>query len=150
MGRPYIQNRRKRVVEAVASTSRRQAAARFGVGIVTSVRWMAALTTTGTVAGRPQGRARCSKLDPLDAFSRGLIDAKVDIILEGSRSACRGAIARQEHSCAAATREARFVALADRTLSRSVSRDKAYYLAQCGRLSRNAALAARVCARTYR
>lgn len=43
---------------------------------------MAALTTTGAVAARPQGRARRSKLDPHEAFLRGLIDAKDDITLE--------------------------------------------------------------------
>ena len=40
MGRPYSQNLRERVVKAAATTSRRQAAARFGVGIATSIRWM--------------------------------------------------------------------------------------------------------------
>ena len=57
MGRPYSQDLRERVVKAAATTSRRQAAARFGVGIATSIRWMAALTTIGTVGARPQGRA---------------------------------------------------------------------------------------------
>lgn len=44
------------------------AAARFGVGIATSIRWMAALTTTLTVAARLQGRARRSKLYPHQAL----------------------------------------------------------------------------------
>ena len=55
MGRPYSQDLRERVVDAAGTTSRRQAAARFGVGVATAIRWMAALTTTGTVASRPQG-----------------------------------------------------------------------------------------------
>lgn len=50
---------------------------------------MAALTTTGTVAARPQGRARRSKLDPHEAFLRGLIDKKVDITLEEMRARLR-------------------------------------------------------------
>lgn len=82
MERPYSQDLRERVVEAAAVTSRRQAAARFGVGIATSIRWMAALTATGTVAARPQGRARRSKLDPHGVFLRELIDEKDDITLE--------------------------------------------------------------------
>ena len=86
MGRPYSRDLRERVVKAAARTSRRQAAARFGVGAATAIRWMAALTTTGTVAARPQGRARRSKLDPHEAFLRGLIDAKDDITLEEIRA----------------------------------------------------------------
>ena len=51
MGRPYSLDLRERVVTAAAATSRRQAAARFGVGNATAIRWMAALATTGTVPG---------------------------------------------------------------------------------------------------
>lgn len=86
MGRPYSQDLRERVVDAAGATSRRQAAARFGVGVATAIRWMAALTMTGMVAPRPQGRAHRSKLDPHEAFLRGLIDAKGDIILEEMRA----------------------------------------------------------------
>ncbi|MCJ2110255.1 IS630 family transposase, partial [Methylobacterium sp. E-025] len=86
MGRTYSQDVRERVVKAAATPSRRQAAARFGVGIATSIRWMAALTSTGTVAARPQGRARRSKLDPHEAFLRGLIDGQDDITLEEMRA----------------------------------------------------------------
>jgi transposase len=85
MGRPYSLDLRERVVTAAAATSRRQAAARFGVGKATAIRWMAALTATGTVAARPQGRARRSKLDPHEAFLRTLIDEKVDITLAEMR-----------------------------------------------------------------
>lgn len=77
---------RERVVTAAAATSRRQAAARFGVGQATAIRWMAALAATGTVAARPQGRARRSKLDPYETFRRTLIDEKVDITLEEMRA----------------------------------------------------------------
>lgn len=86
MGRPYSQDLRERVVDAAAATSRRQAAGRFGVGIATSIRWMAALTTTGTVVARPQGRPRRSKLDPHEAFLRALIDDTDDITLEEMRA----------------------------------------------------------------
>ena len=54
MGRPYSLDLRVRVVDAAATTSRRQAAARFGVGIATAIRWAAALEATGTVAARPR------------------------------------------------------------------------------------------------
>ncbi|GEP12666.1 hypothetical protein MMMDOFMJ_4330 [Methylobacterium gnaphalii] len=50
---------------------------------------MAALTMTWTVAARPQGRARRSKLDPHEAFLRGLIDEKADITLEDMRARLR-------------------------------------------------------------
>lgn len=86
MGRPYSLDLRERVVEAAAATSRRQAAARFGVGIATAIRWAAAVEATGTVAARPQGRSRTSKLDPHAVFLRGLIEEKDDITLEEMRT----------------------------------------------------------------
>ena len=86
MGRPYSLDLRERVVDAASATSRRQAAARFGVGVATAIRWMAALATNGTVAARSQGRARRSKLDPHEAFLRGLIEAQDDITLEEMRA----------------------------------------------------------------
>lgn len=85
MGRPYSQDLRERVVDVAGATSRRQAARRFGVGAATAVRWMRALATTGTVAARPQGRARRSKLDPHEAFLRRLIAERDDITLEEMR-----------------------------------------------------------------
>ncbi|CAO4138150.1 IS630 family transposase [Methylorubrum extorquens] len=86
MGRPYSLDLRQRVVDAAAATSRRQAAARFGVGIATAVRWAAAVEATGTVAARSQGRPRTSKLDPHEAFLCGLIEQKDDITLEEMRA----------------------------------------------------------------
>jgi transposase len=86
MGRPYSLDLRERVVEAAAATSRRRAAARFGVGIATAIRWAAAVEATGTVAARPQGRSRTSKLDPHAVFLRGLIEEKDDITLEEMRT----------------------------------------------------------------
>ena len=74
---------------ATATKSRRQAATRFGVGVATSIRWMAGLTINGTLAARSQGRARRSKLDPHEAFLRGLIDKEVDITLEEMRARLR-------------------------------------------------------------
>ena len=85
MGRPYSVDLRERVVEAAATTSRRQAAVRFGVGPATAIRWMAALATTGPGAAGPHGRARRSKLDPHETFLRDLIDGQDDITLEEMR-----------------------------------------------------------------
>lgn len=82
IGRSYSQDLRQRVVEVAGLTSPRQAAARFWVGIATEIRWMAALTSVGTVATRPPGWARRSKPESAWAFLRGLIDGKVDITLE--------------------------------------------------------------------
>jgi transposase len=89
MGRPYSQDLRERVVEAAAASSCRQAAARFKVGIATAIRWTAAVEATGTVAARPQGRPRTSKLDDHQAFLRGLIDAQDDITLAEMRARLR-------------------------------------------------------------
>lgn len=86
MGRPYSQDLRERVVDAAAASSRRQAAARFEVGIATAIRWAAAAAATGTVAARPQGRPPGSKLDVHEAFLRGLIDEQDDITLEEMRA----------------------------------------------------------------
>ena len=86
MGSPYSLDLRERVVDAAAVSSRRQAAVRFGVGAATAIRWMTALAATGTVAARPQGRPRRSKLDPHEAFLRDLIDGQDDITLDEMRT----------------------------------------------------------------
>src|SRR3569623_2753762 len=53
---------RERVVAAVAAgSSRRSAAARFGVSISSATRWCARLRDTGTVAPGPLGGDRLSK-----------------------------------------------------------------------------------------
>ena len=85
MGRPYSYDLRERVVEAAAITSCRRAAARFSVGIATAIRWVAAVEQTGTVAARPQGRPRRSKLDAHEVYLRGLIEAQDDLTLEEMR-----------------------------------------------------------------
>lgn len=85
MGRSYSEDLRKQVIDAAAATSRRQAAARFGVGVATAIRWMAAVAQTGTVAALPQGRPRRSRLDPHEAFLRALIEDQADITLDEMR-----------------------------------------------------------------
>ena len=51
MGKPYTMDLRTRVVEAVEieGMSRRQAAARFGVGESTAINWLKRVRTTGSV-----------------------------------------------------------------------------------------------------
>ena len=51
MGKPYSMDLRERVVEAVEveGLSRRQAAARFGIGEATAINWVKRIRTTGSV-----------------------------------------------------------------------------------------------------
>jgi transposase len=50
MGKPLSNDLRSRLVAAVAGgLSRRAAAERFGVSVASAVRWMQAVTTTGSV-----------------------------------------------------------------------------------------------------
>jgi len=57
MARPYSLDLRERVVAAVvrAGLSRRQAAAQFGIGIRTAVRWVDQFRRTGSVAPGKMG-----------------------------------------------------------------------------------------------
>ena len=56
MGQPLSQDLRTRVVAAVSGgLSRRAAAERFGVSAATAVRWVQAVTTTGSCHAKPQG-----------------------------------------------------------------------------------------------
>ena len=64
MARPYSSDLRERVVEAVEQEglSRRQAAARFGVGIKTAIDWVQRFRETGSVAALPMGGQRPKKI----------------------------------------------------------------------------------------
>ena len=56
MGQPLSQDLRTRVVAAVSGgLSRRAAAERFGVSAATAVRWVHAVSTTGSCRAKPQG-----------------------------------------------------------------------------------------------
>ena len=73
MGKPLSEDLRVRVVEAVeAGASRRQAAARFGVGVSSAIRWMQAWRDQGEVRAKPQGGDRRSKR----------IEAEAEFLLE--------------------------------------------------------------------
>ncbi|TIO05219.1 MAG: IS630 family transposase [Mesorhizobium sp.] len=64
MGKPYSMDLRERVVGAVEQEglSRRQAAARFGVGISTVIRWVRRLRETGMVEPGKMGGRRPKKI----------------------------------------------------------------------------------------
>lgn len=82
MGRAYSADLRGRVLDAVAAgSSARSAAARFGVGVATAIRWVRRHRETGERTARRQGHPARSKLDPHAAFLMGLIEETVDITL---------------------------------------------------------------------
>ena len=59
MGRPYSKDLRDRVAGSVASGGTcRQAAARYGVGVATVVRWAQRYRSTGSAAALPMGGVR--------------------------------------------------------------------------------------------
>ena len=78
MGRAYTADLRGRVLDAVeAGSSARSAAARFGVGVATAIRWVG----EGRGGGRRQGPPIRWKLDPHEVFLLGLVEETVDITL---------------------------------------------------------------------
>lgn len=90
MSRPYSRDLRERVVGAVeGGLSRRQAAARFKVGISTVVRWVGRFRATGSVAARPMGGDHSSRL----IGERGWLLARIaeanDLTLEEIRAELR-------------------------------------------------------------
>ncbi len=81
MGRALSGDLRLRVLKASdGGMSARQAAARFGVGVSSAIRWIAR-ARIGELTARPQGRRRASSLDAHNAFIVGLIDERKDITL---------------------------------------------------------------------
>ena len=64
MGKSLSDDLRERVVAAVeAGTSRRQAAAGFGVSVSSAIRWVRAWRDRGEVRARPQGRGPSPRAD---------------------------------------------------------------------------------------
>jgi transposase len=81
MARALSDDLRLRVLKASADgLSARQAAARFGVGVSSAIRWIAR-AKLGELTARPQGRRRGSSLDAHEAFIVGLIEERKDITL---------------------------------------------------------------------
>jgi transposase len=81
MGRALSGDLRSRVLKASAEgMSARKAAARFGVGVSSAIRWIAR-ARIGELAPRPQGRRRASRLDAHEAFIVDMIEERKDITL---------------------------------------------------------------------
>jgi transposase len=72
---------RLRVLKASAEgVSARSAAARFGVGVSSAIRWIAR-AKIGELSPRPQGRKGGSRLDAYADFVFGMVDERKDITL---------------------------------------------------------------------
>ena len=83
MSRAYSEDLRDRVLDAVASgSSARVAAARFGIGVATAVRWVRRWRESGERRAQRQGYPKRSVLDPHEAFLFGLVDEQSDITLD--------------------------------------------------------------------
>jgi len=81
MARALSRDLRLRVLKAAdEGASARQAAARFGVGISSAIRWIAR-AKTGELTPRAQGRRRGSRLDGYADFIVGMIEVCPDITL---------------------------------------------------------------------
>ncbi|PWJ72522.1 transposase [Pseudaminobacter salicylatoxidans] len=79
MARALSEDLRLRVLKAAAEgASARQAAARFGVGVSSAIRWIAR-AKIGELASRQQGRRRGSRLDEYADFIVGMIEDRRDI-----------------------------------------------------------------------
>ena len=74
---------RNRVVADVErGSSRRAAAARFGVSVSSAIRWVERLHKTGSAAAKPQGGDRRSKrIEAYHAFLMEAVTARKDITL---------------------------------------------------------------------
>ncbi len=78
---------RGRVLDVVeAGSSVRRAAARFGVGVSTAIRWVRWWRETGERTARKQGHPVGSRLDAHEAYLLGLIEQTVDITLDEMRA----------------------------------------------------------------
>jgi len=82
MARSYSLDLRERVARFVeGGASCHAAAARFGVSVSFAVKLMAALRATGSLAAKPGGGWRYSKLDPHREFLIARVAAKDDITM---------------------------------------------------------------------
>lgn len=82
MARALSEDLRSRVLKAsLDGMSARQAAARFGIGISTAIRWIGR-ARIGERTARPQGWRRESILDPHEVFIVGMVEEQKDITLD--------------------------------------------------------------------
>lgn len=106
MGEYYSEDLRIRVIEAVESgASRRAAAARFGVGVSSAIRWVAAFRETGRTSALPQGGdTRQEKIEDHTELLLAEMDAAPDTSLEEYRAL----LLRERGVCFAASTVWRF------------------------------------------
>jgi transposase len=88
MGKSLSNDLRMRVVAAVAAgSSRRAAAARFGVGVASAIRWVRAWRERGDVGAKPQGGDRRSdRIEAQSDFLLGRIKQTPDVTLSELRA----------------------------------------------------------------
>lgn len=84
MGKAYSQDLRERVIDAVVTEgmSCRMAAARFGVGESSAIRWARRYHRTGSRFPVGTGGHRPSKLEPHRRWLLNTLEAEPDITLE--------------------------------------------------------------------
>ena len=92
MTRPISEDLRLRAVAAVdGGASRREAARRFGVGVSSVIRWVARHRETGSVAAKPMGGDRGSRLKKAHRdWLLARIAAEPDLTLEEMRRELAG------------------------------------------------------------
>ena len=87
MGRPYSKDLRDRVAGCVASGATcREAAARYGVGVATVVRWAQRHRATGSAAALPMGGVRRQVLAGERAWLLARIAEAPDLTLRAIRA----------------------------------------------------------------
>lgn len=83
MGKPYSQDLRDRVVDALeGGLSTREVAARFSIGIATAGSWGRLKRSTGDVRPAKQGKPKGSVLDAHAAFILGTLREQPDLTLD--------------------------------------------------------------------
>ncbi len=92
MGKCLSNDLRVRVVEAVvAGSSRRQAAARFGVSASSAIRWVQSWHERGDVGAKPQGGDRRSgRIEAHGDFVLDQVAQTPDVTLEELQALLRG------------------------------------------------------------
>jgi transposase len=121
MAKPLDKDLRVRVVGAVREgMSRHAAAARFGVSISSAIRWAKLEEETGSVAPKPMGGDRHSKLLEHRDFLLALVKAEPDLTL----TEIRGRLAKRRIIVGHAT-VWRFYAKAQITFKKNAARRRA-------------------------
>jgi transposase len=91
MSKPYSDDLRQRVVAAVESgLSRRRAAEVYAVGVSTVIRWVQRFRATGSIAAKPMGGDRRSRLSCERTWILERIEAEPDLTIEELRNELKG------------------------------------------------------------